>query len=271
MDILNFVDSFFKYKTKYYESITEYFNVLNLSKKDFLNVICFNIRSINANFDHLLLSFENDVNFRFLDVIVLTETWHDPNNCNHSLNGFQMYHTKIKRNQNDGIIIFIRENFSVEINEYGCNECNIIKLILCDKANNNNFNILCIYRSPNMNNNDFLAYLNNILITDKSLNDRTLIIGDTNNNIIGTDSTDNEYLNIFSSNGFYTFVNIFTRLPINNTHSCIDHIFIKYNDENVLSNIQAGVLQICITDHFPIITSIPLLKMKGKIVVISIT
>lgn len=163
-----------------------------------------------------------------------------------------------------GIIIFIRDNFYVEVNEYGCDECNIMKLILCYKASNNNFNILCIYRSPSMNNCEFLAYLNNILITDKSLIDRTLIIGDMNNNIIGTDNSDNEYLEKFSSNGFYSFVNIFTRLPINNTHSCNDHIFIKYNDENILSNIHSLLLQICITDHFPIITTIPLLKYERQ-------
>jgi len=121
MDILNYVNPFLNYNTKYYESISEYFNKLNLSKKDFLNVICVNIRSINANFDHLLLWFENDENFRFLDVIVLTETWHNTNYCNFKINGFQMYHTKVKRNQNDGIIIFIKDNFSVDFNEYGYN------------------------------------------------------------------------------------------------------------------------------------------------------
>jgi len=65
--------------------------------KDFLNVICVNIRSANANFDHLLLSLENDENYRYLDVIILTGTWHNTNNCNFNINGFQLYHSKVKK------------------------------------------------------------------------------------------------------------------------------------------------------------------------------
>jgi len=70
MDILNSVNLYLNYKTKYYESVSEYFNELNLTKKGFLNVRCVNIRSANANFDNLLLSLENDENYRYLYVII---------------------------------------------------------------------------------------------------------------------------------------------------------------------------------------------------------
>lgn len=53
-----------------------------------------------------------------------------------------------------------------------------------------------------MNNNEFLASLSNIINSDKSLDDNALIIEYTNNNIIGTDNTDNEYLDLLSSNCF---------------------------------------------------------------------
>lgn len=39
-----------------------------------------------------------------------------------------MYNTKVKRNQNYEIIIFIKDNFFVDFIECGCNECNIIKI-----------------------------------------------------------------------------------------------------------------------------------------------
>lgn len=228
---------------------------------DILNSV--NIRSANANFDHLLLSFENDVMFKYLDVIILTETWHDTNNCNFNINGFQLFHSKVKRNQNDGIIIFIKDNFSVDFKEYDCNEGNIVNLTLSDMSCNERFNILCIYRSPSSNSDEFLTCLSNIIKTDKTLIDRTLIIGDTNINIIGTDNIDNEYLDLLSSYGFHSFVNIYTRLPTTHTHSCIDHVFVKCNDDNILNNIQASVLQMYITDHCPVITSVPLLKYKS--------
>lgn len=40
-----------------------------------------------------------------------------------------MYYFKLKRNQNYGIIVFVKNNFSVDFNEYGCNKCNIDKLV----------------------------------------------------------------------------------------------------------------------------------------------
>lgn len=55
---------------------------------------------------------------------------------------------------------------------------------------------------------------------------------------------DNGYLDLLLSNSFHSFVNICTRLPTTHTHSCIDHVFVKFNDDNVLNNTQAGVLQI---------------------------
>jgi len=126
-----------------------------------------------------------------------------------------------------------------------------------------------IYKSPPLNNNEFLACINNILKNDNSPCDRTILIGDMNINIIGrylvSENVNNEYLDMLSSNGFYSLINVHTRLRINKTHSCIDHIFIKCSDEMFTNtynacNVQAHVIQIDITDHCPIITSIPLLK-----------
>lgn len=79
------------------------------------------------------------------------------NNCNFNINGFQLFHSKVKRNQNDGITIFIKDNFSVDFKEYGCKECNIVNLTLSDVSCNERFNILCLYRSPTSNSDEFLT------------------------------------------------------------------------------------------------------------------
>lgn len=44
--------------------------------------LCCTIRSVNANLEELLLLFENDKNSNLLDIIILTETWHDDNYFN---------------------------------------------------------------------------------------------------------------------------------------------------------------------------------------------
>jgi len=109
-----------------------------------------------------------------------------------------------------------------------------------------------------------LVYLNNLINNDKSLQDRTLIIGDININIIGNEHVNNEYLDMLSLNGFSSLINVYTRLPLNKTHSCLDHIFFKCSDDTLLNNTQSGVIQIDITDHCPIIASIPILKYEPQ-------
>jgi len=76
--------------------------------------MCFNIRSANANVDELLLCLENDVNSKNIDIVIVTETWYDTNHINISLSGYSSYFTEIKRNQNDGIIIFFKKHLNLE-------------------------------------------------------------------------------------------------------------------------------------------------------------
>jgi len=73
------INGYLSYKTNYYESFSEYLvvnNMLNV-QSNVVNILCFNIRSVKKNFDELILFLENDKNRNKIDVIVLTETWHD--------------------------------------------------------------------------------------------------------------------------------------------------------------------------------------------------
>lgn len=54
--------------------------------------------------------------------------------------------------------------------------------------------ILCMYRSPSGDRNEFLTTLNSIFTTLKNFNGKIIIIGDINLNIVGNDCVDNEYL-----------------------------------------------------------------------------
>lgn len=49
----------------------------------------------------------------------LTETWYDSSiHCIYYINGYKLFFSFIKRNQNDGIFVFIKHTFNVEIYEY---------------------------------------------------------------------------------------------------------------------------------------------------------
>lgn len=61
------------------------------------------------------MSVEN--NYLVMDVIILTETWHTIENCNYRIPGYTLYLISTKRNQNDGIMVFIRQNINIDIHE----------------------------------------------------------------------------------------------------------------------------------------------------------
>ena len=78
-----------------------------------------------------------------------------------------------------------------------------------------------------------------------------------NINIIGDNTLNNDYLNLLSENGFASFINLYTRLPIGQKHACLEHIFV-HNEEHLITQINAGILQTNITDHFTTCVSIPI-------------
>lgn len=102
---LKFSKRYLNYKTNYYESFSDFVYSNNNVSDNYLNIICCNIRSINAHLDELLLLIENDTKFKYVDIIVLTETWHNVLSCNYVIEGYNMYCSYIKRNQNDGIAV----------------------------------------------------------------------------------------------------------------------------------------------------------------------
>ena len=65
-----------------------------------IKVFCLNIRSIRKNFDRLLLLLE-DLRLSF-NVICLTDDYSPPR-----LSGYNMYHTKLNKRQNDGVWYYI--------------------------------------------------------------------------------------------------------------------------------------------------------------------
>lgn len=188
-----------------------------------------NIRSINANIDELLVYLKNDSYFN-LDLIALTETWHNPDNCIYDIPGYNLFYWKNKRNQNDGIIIFAKQHLVIDFHEYDFCEANIIKLMVRNYAFP--VNIICTYKSPSGIIKELLTRLEEILLLlDKVVQNNTLtvLLGDMNINIAGNNNVDNNYLDLLSTNGFISLINIFTRIPVSSFSSCIDHIFIKYH------------------------------------------
>jgi len=56
-DVYNIIEKFDSYYTKYYESISEFIDSINHTIENYfnLNIMCTIIRSLNANFEDLIL------------------------------------------------------------------------------------------------------------------------------------------------------------------------------------------------------------------------
>lgn len=87
----NLLNSFLDYKTQYFNSVPEFIYKFNLVHNTTLNVLNCNIRSVRHNFDEFLLFLESDLHSKNLDLIIITETWHDINCCNFAIHGYNMY------------------------------------------------------------------------------------------------------------------------------------------------------------------------------------
>jgi hypothetical protein len=146
-----------KFRTNYFYSFSEYDNCFNGKSKCFINIICCKIRSINAHFDDFLLFLENYANSYKIDIIILTETWHDPLSCIYELPRYKLKFSNLKRNQNDGLILFVKQHLTVDFFDYNLLDYNIVKLSF--NFNNVPLIILCIYRSPS---SDYTSFINSL-------------------------------------------------------------------------------------------------------------
>lgn len=146
-----------------------------------LNLIHLNIRSVNSNFDKFtvfLIGLEVSC-----DIIILSECWLNPNSIIPVLEGYVSYHTSNPKNQNDGVIIYIKTGLLHNTTEpimpdASCLVCHLKQYEL---------SIVALYRSPSCRNQEnFLDGLNGILASISNYKN-VVVMGDINIDI----TTDN--------------------------------------------------------------------------------
>lgn len=202
-----------------------------------LYILTVNIRSIHSNFDKLaifLTSLKSHV-----EIIVLTECWINKSSLIPNMPGYHSFFTKNTLNQNDGIIIYVKENLNIKCYEPHVEEgtCLSIAIPQIDCY------IITSYRSPSYRNpNKYVNSLDKLL---ESVHARNIILtGDININIMSgsVSACSQEYLDMLSSHGLAQGINIPTR-----QNSCIDHFMVKSSNKW-----QTFVFEE-LTDHCPIL------------------
>lgn len=223
-------------------------NDLSILNNNSFNILHKNIRSIRKNFDELQILLKYlKVNFQ---IIILTECWINHKYMKLEIAGYTTYSSLNNKKQNDGVIIYIKNEIKAEVEEIIITNANCLKIkIGKEKA------ILAIYRSPSSRNIDpFLKSVDEELCLLKETKN-IFIIGDVNINILENGHPKRiQYLQMLASHGLESLINVPTR-KVDNTESCIDHIMSKTKDIT-----QTVVFNSTITDHYTTMLSIKINK-----------
>lgn len=175
-------------------------NKINL---DTINIIHLNIRSIKKNFDNLMVLLESLI--ATFEIIVLSETWNITSTEHFNIQGYNIYYSGGNHNQNDGVIIYVKQQYLPNFTTIKFTENTFTNLLI--EINNVTFNITAVYRLPSTITDTFLLELEQLLKNNKNKNTIDIFVGDINIDIIKKqDNITNEYLNIVVENGYHPYI-----------------------------------------------------------------
>lgn len=184
-----------KIETETISSIKECNEVFKINRftSNFTFMHC-NIRSIQKNLDELKISLTQMENP--FDCIILTETHRIENLSLYQLEGYSVIYNNGSLNQNDGVLVYLRQNINHDFKIVLFHEISLIELEITYLETK--ILILAIYRSPSSGtmqfNNDLYQYLQ----TSKQYFDYNILVGDINIDILKRSDYSHQYLDILS-------------------------------------------------------------------------
>lgn len=209
-------------------------------------IIHLNICGIKTNYAEFLCFLEK-FKEKF-EIIVLTETHIISDLQIYNLPGYDCVYSEGTFNRCDGIVVFVKESIKMEsifklIGDVKCIELQI-------GENQQKFLLTCIYRSPSINGNLFVENFSDYLDLNKNRK-KHIIIGDININLLkeNKDPTEN-YKSVLAAYGYISYINKYFTRPL--TKTCLDHIYVKGENENCFKNSNSYIIDYKITDHHPI-------------------
>lgn len=194
------------------------------------------------------------------DVIVLTETWiASDHNFDYNIEGYKVYYKTGILNKCDGLCVFVKNCIDVDIVSHGQPEgANSLSMSL--KIGQCNLFLVAVYRSPSAALQPFVDSLDKLCRKVRDLENNIVFVGDFNVNLLNNDKIVNDYISVFQSNGFKSYINKPTRINRNtNTKSCIDHIFVR-NKNLPAAEIVGYILQTNITDHYSVALHLDMIR-----------
>ena len=237
-NMLNDVDGLSVAKSYYCD--TEFCNTEINNSTSSLKIITQNIRSIQKNMDNFQTQLAR-FSFEF-DVIILTECWLNCNKPIPLIDGYSAYSSQKKQNQNDGIVIYVKQELKCTVEEPEPAGASFMLLRI-----NPDTCILAIYRSPSIYCTDnFLNSLDRIIRPIKAKN--IVLAGDINIDIKANsiDRNCDSYLNFTAELGLLPGHTYPTRMQ-----NCLDHMMLS-------TSLPATVFVIdsTVTDHASVVLNL---------------
>ncbi|KAJ8962757.1 hypothetical protein NQ318_001155 [Aromia moschata] len=222
--------------------------VLNINSNiDSFCVIHNNIRSLNKNLDEFKI-FIHDIS-RNIDCIILTETWKLDDPSLYNIDGYNMIYNFGELNQNDGVVAYLKHDLEYTYQITKLNRTMKLLDIKIKTKSKNVINVAALYRSPSLEQYEFIQQLHKYLQSIKfQKTEYYLLIGDINIDILQINDVSTEYINTLCEFGYTSAINGATRVEKNNK-TCIDHIFIKPKNDNIDYCIPL-IIKTDITDHY---------------------
>lgn len=167
--------------------------------------------------------------------------------------GYNVYKQLRENRRGGGLVLFVKDkhDFSVSVNSFEYFE-SITGLLSLNGSKV--FNIIAVYRPPNLSKHLFIneleEYIENILGRNAVLfGDVNIDLFDINNNYVCN------YENLLAANGFIKCIYGSTREEIRLgklTSSCIDHIFVRL----VSLDLNSAIFKTKLSDHYMVMTKI---------------
>lgn len=198
-----------------------------------LSVVHHNLQCVKNKIEEveLMLSQEN------IDILCVSETWTQDSEINYiNFSGYNISSFFCRQSFLHGGTMILTKNTIDCIENNKLVNLSIDKVFECSaidlKINNENYCIICLYRSPNSDLNIFMSKLEECLnlLTDKCNLPHIIICGDFNINYLCKDKRTTDLIDLVNSYYIFPVFNEPTRMQ-NNTMSAIDYIMTNMNDK----------------------------------------
>lgn len=228
------------------------FNKQLATDKD--TILCVNIRSLNSNYNKLLVFLKN-LQIK-PNIIVCTETWNMDHYEFFNIDGYKMYYNESKINKSDGVVLYILNELEETTEIIQINKLKIIKSKIIIE-NNKELYISAIYRSHDIHKTEFLMNFKELIQINKK-HKNSIIVGDFNMDILSQENIEQEFLQVILENGYFPGINNITRPTDNNLNrgSCIDNFFVQLHN----ATFKTFIITTPFNDHYPIFLALKKFK-----------